>query len=242
MHAAAEALGSLRLGLISAPTQQDVREVVDLIAATRRKCVTVDGHLAFLRAIDWPSVGEAGTLNHQTQKPREVVVQRGGMEIRMSHPTVVYQEVYVAFDGVICGCVNVTDTISRAINLLCDLKIPEPQASLGRLARDGDPATPLGSVISVPDALAWLEGLRRLRGRCQHADLENVVIRERGPLADSREPLVPDGYAPPAVVAPITVSDYATRASEWTNTIVFTIVGTLLQNKRHAFALKTNRL
>jgi len=78
--------------------------------------------------------------------------------------------------------------LGRAINLAYGLNIPPRQASLIAIRGQCNPVSVLGVVLNDPQYTDWLPKIRDLRGRCQHADVEEVLTTRAGALSRRGEP------------------------------------------------------
>src|SRR6266508_4655757 len=112
----------------------------------------------------------------------------------LEHPSAVIDHAYLAFDGLTAALANMTDTLGRAINLAYGLNIPPRQASLIAIRGQCNPASVLGVVLNDPLYTEWLPKIRDLRGRCQHADIEEVLTTRAGALSRRGEPYVDQAY------------------------------------------------
>ena len=83
--------------------------------------------------------------------------------------------VYLAFDGLTAALVNMTDTLGRLVNLTYSLRINPRRASLLAVRDQCIATSSLGVVLHDVQYTDWLYKVRDLRGRCQHADVEETT-------------------------------------------------------------------
>ena len=147
----------------------------------------------------------------------------------LRHRTAAVDHVYMAFDGLISGVANVTDTLGRLLNACYAPGIEERQASLLAVGRAAVGA-PLGRVIADGLRTEWLGRVRDLRGRCQHADIEEVVVNPCMSFGRSEEPCIPRSYdwSNPAADTPLT--KYAREVVVSTEGIVCDIIAIVLEH------------
>jgi hypothetical protein len=148
-----------------------------------------------------------------------MTIRLSDASLTIEHADAVVDHVYVAFDGLIAAVVNLTDTMGRLINRRYSGGIPSKQASLLSLKNCCDLTSPLGAIVYDPMHNDWLLKVRELRGECQHADVENVVIAVAGPYARRGQPTIPDKYCwhtPPKALPIVDYSQEAAQAAERT--------------------------
>ena len=230
----ARPLCAAHASVVTNPAERQYESIEALIAGAHRKCRLVESHLRFLGALDWRLVGTAGAYDPRRDSREPLRVACGDVEYRFFHPDAVVLQVYAAFDGVVTGCVNATDTLGRALNLSYRLGIKDVQASLGRLTQVSDAQSPLGRVLRAASTPDWLAALRTLRGRCQHAELDHVLIRPSGPLGQLTQPEVPADCCPAGISHPGTMIAYATGAGGWLAQTINGICAAVTQHEASA--------
>lgn len=165
------------------------------VRAIHRKWKFAKQHLDLLAGIDWRCVGNLGRRMPGSSEPECLVIKLPEATLHIHHPTAVIDHVYVAFDGLTAAVCNMTDTLGRLLNAVYRLDIDERRASLFAI-RDGcTPTSPLGSVLRDSAHTSWITALKNLRGRCQHADVEEVLVKIAGVYAAPTEPRVLLDYA-----------------------------------------------
>jgi len=134
-------------------------------------------------------------------------MQDAHLEIR--HPSAVVDHVYLAADGVIAAVGNKTDTFARLINVVYRLGLNERKANLFQVCESCVPTSALGTVLKDKVHRTWLERVRDLRGRCQHADVEHILMTPAGNLGRRTEPHVPAAYCWHQYAVDMPVAAYA---------------------------------
>lgn len=172
----------------------DVRGVDRYVRGMRRKCVFAMTHLQLLHTIDWSQVDGLGRDRNGLlpSQPLIIVLDDACLEIR--HPSAVVDHVYLATDGLVAAVVNLTDTFARLVNEVYRVGIPERKASLFSVRDKCTATSSLGQVLREPQHQKWLECVKDLRGRCQHADVEEVLSGPAGCLGKRVEPHIPAAY------------------------------------------------
>jgi hypothetical protein len=198
-----------RLGPTPASITPDVVDAY--IRAIQRKCSFATHHLCVLNGIDWESVDGLGRANAEVTRLL-VTLEDGALELR--HPAAVADHVYLAFDGLIAAVSNMTDTFGRVINAVYGLGQQRNQASLLAVRGRCKPTSPLGQVLHDPQHCEWLKVVKALRGRCQHEDVEEVLLNPAGVYSRRAQPLVPKQYCWLTPAADLPVSAFADAAAE----------------------------
>lgn len=200
-----------RGGALSTAEVEDVARYVD---AMRRKALFVAHHLEVLHAIQWPDVMQLGRRTIDGHE-RRLTIALDGCDLVFRHPAAVIDAAYMSFDGLITACVNLTDTLARAVNLVYGLGQPERQVHLHKIKECVSVACPLGLLLGAADAFDWWDVLRDLRGTCQHAGVEHVLKLADAPSAAALAGLtVPAQYALPWSASTLGVSAYGAAAAE----------------------------
>jgi hypothetical protein len=175
--------------------QAVVEEVRALIRAISRKARFAEMHSAVLNGIDWDQCDDLGRRPAGTGEPKRLRVPLSEAVLVLEHPTAAIDHAYLAFDGLTAALVNMTDTLGRVLNLAYTLNLPPRQATLIAVRGQCNPASPLGVVLHNSQLIEWLLKVRELRGRCQHADVEEVLITRAGALSRRGEPYVDRAYS-----------------------------------------------
>lgn len=181
-----------------------VREVRSYVQSIRWKIRFLDHHSALLCAVQWDKVGRLGSVCI----PEDMVDLRvkDGLLMRLGTSETVTMIIWTSFDGAVAACVNACDTLGRLINRVYGLGIDEHRANLPGVANKLNAKCPLGVPMYQEPGLQWMKPLRSLRGRCQHADLSEVLLQGYG--SSALEPLVHRDYCLDGTEG-IPVSDYA---------------------------------
>jgi hypothetical protein len=176
----------------------------------------VDIHLSVLSGVQWDSVESVGRKSTVSQR-NHLSINLPDARLTIKHADAVIDHVYTAFDGLTAAVVNMTDTMGRLINCRYVLGLDPKSASLLSLKNHSLPTSPIGNVVNDPRHNDWLKRVRDLRGRCQHADVENVVVAAEGPYARRGQPIIPATYSwdtPPAPLPIVTFAQEAVVAAE----------------------------
>jgi hypothetical protein len=215
-------------------TANELEDVTRYVHALRRKSLFVAHHLDILRAIRWPDVLGLGRRNLDGQE-RHLSVPLDGCEIIFRHPEAVIDHAYLSFDGLIAGCVNLTDTFARAINLAYVLGEPERRVHIKKIMELANPNCPVGLLLSAADAFDWWQVLRDLRGTCQHAGVEHVLKQADAPSAAALAGLaVPTAYALPWAPATLGASDYGAAVSARVVRLMVPLVDAVINDPANA--------
>ena len=93
-----------------------------------------------------------------------------------------------------------TDTFGRLVNAAYALGIDPRKASLFAVRDQCSASSSLGTVLRDVSHTEWLRKVRDLRGRCQHADIEEILSLRPGAFSHRGEPHVDPAYSwrPPA--------------------------------------------
>lgn len=210
-------------------TRTDLAGVVDAyVRAIARKHSFASIHLRTLTAIDWARVDGLGRAGAYDGDHLVLKLEDASLELR--HPAAVSDHVYLAFDGLIAAAVNTTDTFARLVNGVYGLGLPERQASLHALREKCSDGTPLGSVLRDGQHTAWLVSLKRLGGRCQHADIEEVLVNPPCCYGKRPEPLVPAAYSWQPTPTDLNVAAYGQLAVDAAEATLFAATRAILGN------------
>ena len=192
-------------------------DVDALIRAMKRKVTFAEMHMALLAGIEWEHVDGSGRRGLGALEPDRLSVPLSEGILVIEHPGAVIDHVYLAFDGLTAALVNMTDTLGRLVNLAYSLGIEPKRASL-LAVRDRSTATSsLGVILNDPQYTEWLKKVRDLRGRCQHADVEEILTSGSGPYSRRGQPYIEQAYSwsNPARQTPIvSYAQDALRAAE----------------------------
>lgn len=217
-------LAGFQTALLSAQGTAPLAPAVaaELTAFTRglaRKARFVELHLAVLDGIRWEAVEGIGRRASGASQHNHLTISLADASLIIEHPDAVIDHVYVAFDGLTAAVVNMTDTMGRLINSRYSLGINPLRASLLSLKNHCSVTSPIGGVINDPRHSDWLRKVRDLRGRCQHADVEHVLLAAEGPYASRGQPLIPVAYSwytPPRATPIVKFAREAVQAAEET--------------------------
>lgn len=122
--------------------------------------------------------------------------------------------VYLAFDGLITALVNMTDTLARLLRLTYGLRLEERRTTLLSVRDICTKDSSLGIMLSDPQNIDWLKKVRDLRGRCQHRDLEEILISRSAPYGRRGEPVVDQSYSWRSPPQETPIVSYALEATE----------------------------
>lgn len=189
-------------------------DVLGLIRAIRRKAVFATMHLALLKGVEWERIDGIGRRASDTGEPERLTIRLCDASLVLEHSTAVIDHVYLAFDGLTAALVNMTDTLGRLVRVANDPSLDPRGASLLAVRDRCAVTSALGTVLYDPRHTDWLRKVRELRGRCQHAEIEGVLVSEAGPYARREQPYIDQTYSwsNPARHTPIL--SYAEEASQ----------------------------
>jgi hypothetical protein len=170
-------------------------DVYALIRGIKRKARFAEMHMEMLAGIRWDEVDDIGRRPPGATGPAHLRIPLSEASLSIEHPSAVIDHVYLAFDGLVAALVNMTDTLGRLVNLGYSLGINPRQASLFAIRQRCTPTSPLGTALSDPQNIDWLERVRDLRGRCQHADVEAILTSTSAPLARREQPHIEQLYS-----------------------------------------------
>ena len=179
-------------GPANLPSPSDVDA---FIRAIRRKARFAEMHLDLLQGIEWDRVERLGRRITGSPIPDSLSVRLSEASLVIEHPGAVTDHVYLAFDGLTAALVNMTDTLARLVNLVYMLGIDPRRASLLAVRDKCALTSPLGLILYDARHTDWLKKVRDLRGRCQHADIEEVLTLPTGSYANRRQPCIDATYS-----------------------------------------------
>ena len=207
-----------------------VGDVGALIRAIGRKAKFADMNMALLSGIDWDRYDDLGRRLAGNADPVRLRVPLSEASLIIEHPGAAIDHVYLAFDGLIAALVNMTDTLGRLVNTAYSLGIDPRQASLLAVRDRCNAASSLGVVLHDVRHTDWLQKVRDLRGRCQHADIEEILTLRPGAFSRRGEPYVDQAYSwlTPAQSTSIVV--YAQDAIQAADTCLDAAIGGILAN------------
>ena len=209
-------------------------EVRALIRAIHRKARFAEMHLTVLNGIDWDQCDDLGRRLVGATDPVQLKVLLSEAVLILEHPTAAVDHAYLAFDGLTAALVNMTDTLGRALNVAYGLNLHPRQASLIAVRTQCNPASPLGVVLHDPQNTDWLLKVRELRGRCQHADVEEVLTTRAGALSRRGEPYVDQAYPWRTPAQSTSIMIYAQEAVQAADTCLDAAIGGILANPANA--------
>ena len=166
-----------------------------LIRAIARKAKFADMHVALLSGIDWERYDDLGRCPAGNSEPLMLKVPLSEASITIEHPGAAIDHIYLAFDGLIAALVNMTDTFGRLVNSAYALDIDPRKASLFAVRDRCSASSSLGTVLWDASHTEWLRKVRDLRGRCQHADIEEILSLRPGAFSRRGEPQVAPAYS-----------------------------------------------
>lgn len=199
-------------------------------AAIRRKCSFLALHTSLLSGIDWAQLDTVGRMCEKDGERRALIVPLQDARIALHHPTAVKDHVHMAFDGLIAGAVNITDTLGRLINICYRLGVQERRCSLLSAGLCCAPSSPLGSILQNSAKMEWFRKVRELRGRCQHADVEEVLISPEGAYGRSHEPRVRAEYAWSSMTGNVPISFYSNAVLASLEELMVGCTGAIIAN------------
>jgi hypothetical protein len=170
-------------------------DVFALIRGMKRKARFAEMHMALLIGINWTEIDEIGRRPAGGIVPAHLRIPLSEASLSIEHPGAVIDHVYVAFDGLIAALVNMTDTLGRLVNLGYGLQLDPRRSSLFAVRDACNPNSALGLVLLDPQHTDWLSKVRDLRGRCQHADVEDILTSTGAPLGRRGQPNVGSAYS-----------------------------------------------
>lgn len=228
-------LGALQAALVPArgggPVPAALAGDVDaLIRAIRRKGRFVEMHMALLAGIAWDRIDDLGRRDGGVADPTHLRVPMSEACLIIEHPGAAIDHVYLAFDGLIAGVVNMTDTLGRLVNVAYGLGIEPRRASLFAVRDCCIPTSALGLVLNDARNTEWLRKVRELRGRCQHADLEEILMTSQAVLARRGQPQVDQAYSWKSPAQPMLMVVYAEEAIQAAADCLYSAIGAILAN------------
>jgi hypothetical protein len=152
-------------------------------------------HMALLTGIDWDRIDGVGRRTTGAAEPECLTVRLSEASLLIEHPGAVIDHVYLAFDGIAAALANMTDTMGRLVNLAYGLGIDPRRASLLAIRDQCTPTSSLGAVLYEPRYTDWLIKVRDMRGRCQHADVEDILNSGAGPYSRRDQPYIDQSYS-----------------------------------------------
>lgn len=189
-------------------------DVDGLVRALRRKASFAEIHSKFFDGIEWDRIDGIGRCSAGATEPERFWVPLKEASLRFDHPGALIDHVYLAFDGLTAALVNMTDTLGRLLNLVYGLQIDPKRASLLSVRDKCAVTSPLGYVLSDAKQTDWLKRVRDLRGRCQHADVEEVLALGGGTYARRGQPYVDQAYCWKSPAQPTLIVTYAQDATQ----------------------------
>lgn len=199
------------------------------IRAIGRKCAIVIIHQAMLNDVDWDGVDDIGRQVSLDGRCKEMTINLSQTMMTIRSTVAAKDQIYIAFDGLVTGVVNVTDTLARLVNACYRLNIEERRATLFSV-RDKIRTSPLGILLNEASLTAWLPKLRDLRGRCQHADLEDVLVNQGNVFGRSSEPYVPGMYDWSEASVGKSITEYAAASIEGAESLMCDCVAAIVKH------------
>jgi len=205
-------------------------EVNALIRAISRKAKFAEMHMALLTGIDWDRFDDLGRRPAGATVPVHLKVPLSEASLTIEHPGAAIDHVYLAFDGLTAALVNMTDTLGRLVNLTYSLGIHPMKASLLAVRDQCNPTSSLGVVLHDSQHTDWLRKVRELRGRCQHADVEEILTTRAGALSRRGEPYVDQAYSWQSPAQSTSIVIYAQAAVQSADSCLDATIGGILMN------------
>ena len=225
-------LPALRTAIIPSagggPVPMAASDVDALIRAIARKAKFADMHLALLSGIDWERYDDLGRRPAWNTEPVKLKVLLSEASITIEHPGAAIDHVYLAFDGLIAAVVNMTDTFGRLVNTAYRLGIEPRRASLFAVRDRCSASSSLGTVLQNVHHTEWLRKVRELRGRCQHADIEEILALRSGAFSRRGEPHVDPAYSWRTPAQPTSIVAYAQDAAQAADVCLDAAIGGIL--------------
>jgi hypothetical protein len=205
-------------------------DVYALIRGIKRKAGFAQMHMAFLAGIRWEEIDQVGRRPPGGNDRACLRIPLSEATIVIEHPTAVIDHIYMAFDGLTAALVNMTDTLGRLVNTAYSLGIDHRRASLLAVKAECTTTSSLGIVLNDGDYTDWLRKVRDLRGRCQHADVEDILITRTAPLGRREQPDVDVAYSwkTPAASTPLVA--YSKEAMEAADVCLDAAIAAILAN------------
>lgn len=205
-----------------------VNELSAFICGIERKIRFVQLHLAVLAGVRWDRVESIGRRVSGGTQSNHLTIPLAEASLTIEHADAVIDHVYVSFDGLTAAVVNMTDTMGRLINLRYAVGVDPKKASLLSLKNYCSPTSPLAGVVNDARHNDWLKKVRDLRGRCQHADVEHVVVATESSYARRGQPVIPSGYDWQTPPRALPILDYAQAAAQSAENTVIAVIAAVL--------------
>jgi hypothetical protein len=206
-----------------------VTEASAFIRGIERKIRFVEHHAAVLSGVQWDQIERIGRRLQGVNHRNHLTINLADASLTIEHADAVIDHVYVAFEGLTAALVNMTDTMGRLINLRYALGIDPRKASLLSLKNHCSASSPLAVVVNDPKHNDWLKKVRELRGRCQHADVESVVVAAAGPYARRGQPVIPSLYCWQTPPTALPILNYAQEAVQAAEATLLAVIASVLQ-------------
>jgi hypothetical protein len=200
------------------------REIHSLIRAIERKRRMAEIHLCVLRGIDWDRVDGLGRRMTKAGTADSLCVSLPEARLHLEHPMAAIDHVYLAFDGLTACLVNMTDTLARLLRLTYNLDLDERRTTLFSVREICASDSTLGIMLSDPQNTAWLKKVRELRGRCQHRDVEEILISQSAPYGRRGQPVVDQSYSWRTPPEQIPIVFYASEAAEAARVCILAVI------------------
>lgn len=143
----------------------------------------ISQHRDMIGALNWNTFWAAGSIDHQSGEVLSTdICLKGGsnanrLVMRVSCKIMSVSFLYKWFEDLVSGAVNAQDTLGRLLNSLHGPRVPEEQASLGRLRREMREDCLFAKLLDVESEFIQLSLLRPIRGTLQHSAFEHVIRR-----------------------------------------------------------------
>ena len=205
-------------------------DVEALIRGIARKERFAQMHVALLEGINWQQIDDIGRRSGTGPNPVRLRIALSDASLTIEHTGALIDHVYLAFDGLTAALVNMTDTLGRLVNRAYDLGIDPRRASLLAIGDQCLPTSSLGLVLNDVQYTDWLRKVRELRGRCQHADIEDVLRSRTQALSRRSEPYVDQAYSWRSPARPTALLTYAREAARAADACLDASIAAILAN------------
>jgi hypothetical protein len=199
------------------------------IRGIRRKARFVEMHMGLLTGVDWSQIDDIGR-RPGGGAPTRLTITLSDASLTLEHSSAVVDHVYLAFDGLTAALVNITDTLARLLNLVYSLGIDPKRASLLAVRDRCSATSSLGIILHDVQHTDWLRKVRDLRGRCQHADVDEILISMAAPLSRREQPYVDLLYSWKSPAQATLIVTYAREAVQAAETCLGAAIGAILAN------------
>lgn len=236
------ALQEMRVGITQriaslpeASRDSSLSSAMSFLRSIERKCAVLAHHAQLLSGIDWDAFARTGITDLDTQQPGKLTVRGEHWRLEIDHRETAMTFALISLDGLVSGCVNICDTCARLLNVAYEIGIDVRRANIMTLKRTLDPACLLGRVLHLTPGLDWLDGLRQLRGECQHASLSDSLIHPASPLDGPHpEPQINSRFAGSLAGADLSLSRYVPHVVSSTEGFLVAVAAAVVADPANA--------